>query len=93
VREAEAEAARRLADAQGAAAGFRAALNAARASPELYRFRRRLEALEDGLADRSLFVVDHRLRSGGGELWIDVRPGTSPPAPFDVRPGTAPPTP
>jgi regulator of protease activity HflC (stomatin/prohibitin superfamily) len=93
VREAEAEAARRLADAQGAAAVFRAAMNAARASPELYRFRRRLEALEDGLADRSLFVVDHRLRSGGGELWIDVRPGATPPAPFDGRPGTPPPTP
>jgi regulator of protease activity HflC (stomatin/prohibitin superfamily) len=81
VREAEAEAARRLADAEGAAAGFRAALNAARASPELFRFRRRLEALEDGLADRSLFIVDHRLRTGAGELWIDVRPGTSPPTP------------
>jgi regulator of protease activity HflC (stomatin/prohibitin superfamily) len=81
VREAEAEAARRLADAEGAAAGFRAALNAARASPELFRFRRRLEALEDGLADRSLFVVDHRLRTGAGELWIDVRPGTPTPTP------------
>jgi membrane protease subunit HflK len=81
VREAEAEAARRLADAAGAAAGFRAAFEAARTSPELFRFRRRLEALEDGLADRSLFVVDHRLRTGAGELWIDVRPGTSSPTP------------
>ena len=81
VREAEAEAARRLADAAGAAAGFRAALEAARASPELFRFRRRLEALEDGLAERSLFVVDYRLRTGAGELWIDVRPGTSPSTP------------
>jgi membrane protease subunit HflK len=81
VREAEAEAARRLADAEGAAAGFRAALSAARTSPDLFRFRRRLEALEDGLTDRSLFVVDHRLRTGAGELWIDVRPGTSPPPP------------
>jgi regulator of protease activity HflC (stomatin/prohibitin superfamily) len=78
VQEAEAEAARRLADAAGAAAGFRAALDASRTSPELFRFRRRLEALEQGLADRSLFVVDHRLRRGAGELWIDVRPGTSP---------------
>jgi regulator of protease activity HflC (stomatin/prohibitin superfamily) len=81
VREAEADAARRLADAEGAAAGFRAAWTAARASPELFRFRRRLEALEDSLADRSLFVVDHRLRTGAGELWIDVRPGTTPPTP------------
>jgi regulator of protease activity HflC (stomatin/prohibitin superfamily) len=81
VREAEAEAARRLADAVGAAAGFQAALGASRASPELFRFRRRLEALEDGLAERSLFVVDHRLRTGAGELWIDVRPPSSPSTP------------
>ncbi|HEV8309737.1 MAG TPA: protease modulator HflK [Methylomirabilota bacterium] len=79
IREAEAEAARRLADAEGAAARFRAALSASRTSPELFRFRRRLEALEDGLADRSLFVVDHRLRTGAGELWIDIRPGTQTP--------------
>ena len=74
VREAEADAARRLADAEGAAAGFRGALTANRAAPELFRFRRRLEALEDGLADRGLFVVDHRLRAAAGELWIDLRP-------------------
>lgn len=79
VREAEAEAARRLADAEGAAAGFRAALSAARMSPDLFRFRRRLEALEDGLADRSLFIVDYRLRTGAGELWIDLRPGAQNP--------------
>src|SRR5262249_46782581 len=66
IREAEAEASRRLADAEGAAARFRAALSAARASPELFRFRRRLEALEAGLADRRLFVIDHRLRAAGG---------------------------
>jgi regulator of protease activity HflC (stomatin/prohibitin superfamily) len=92
LREAEADAARRLADAHGAASAFRAALGAARSAPELFRFRRRLEALEDGLADRSLFVVDHRLRKGGGELWIDVRPGTPAPTPFEVRPGSAIPT-
>ena len=70
----EAEAARRLADAKGAAARFLATLGASRAGPELFRFRRRLEALEEGLAGRSLFIVDHRLRTGAGELWIDMRP-------------------
>jgi regulator of protease activity HflC (stomatin/prohibitin superfamily) len=93
VREAEADAARRLADAQGAAAGFRAALSAARRAPTLFRFRRRLEALEAGLADRRVYVVDRHLRTGGGELWIDVRPGTSPPALVDVRPPGPPPLP
>ncbi len=72
-REAEGESARRLADARGAAAGFLAARSAARAAPELFRFRRRLEAVEAALADRSLFVVDHRLQSGSGAFWIDLR--------------------
>ena len=79
VQEAAAEGARRLADAQGAAARFLATLGASRTAPELFRFRRRLEALEEGLASRSLFVVDHRLRPGAGELWIDARPATSKP--------------
>jgi regulator of protease activity HflC (stomatin/prohibitin superfamily) len=89
IREAEAEASRRLADAEGAAARFRAALSAAHASPELFRFRRRLEALEAGLADRRLFVIDHRLRAVGGELWIDAR--TEPPPAQELPPPASPP--
>jgi regulator of protease activity HflC (stomatin/prohibitin superfamily) len=72
----EAEAARRLAEAKGAAVRFLATLGASRTGPELFRFRRRLEALEEGLAGRSLFIVDHRLRTGAGELWIDMRSAT-----------------
>ena len=79
VQEAEAEGARRLAEAKGAAVRFLATLGASRTGPELFRFRRRLEALEEGLAGRSLFIVDHRLRTGAGELWIDVRPTTPKP--------------
>jgi regulator of protease activity HflC (stomatin/prohibitin superfamily) len=79
IRSAEAEAAGRLAEAEGGAAGFLAALSPYRTAPELFRFRRRLEAVEDGLADRSLFVVDHRLRAGAGDLWIDLRPGSPKP--------------
>lgn len=78
-RQAEAEAARRLAEAQGGAVGFQAARRGQAAAPELYRFRRRLEALEEGLLDRSLFVVDHRLTTGPGEFWIDLR--SAPPNP------------
>ena len=76
VQEAEAEGARRLAEARVRRSGFLATLGASRTGPELFRFRRRLEAMEYGLAGRSLFIVDHRLRTGAGELWIDVRPTT-----------------
>jgi regulator of protease activity HflC (stomatin/prohibitin superfamily) len=79
VQEAEAEGARRLADANGSAVRFLATLGASRTGPELFRFRRRLEALEEGLAGRNLFIVDHRLRTDAGELWIDVRPTTPKP--------------
>jgi regulator of protease activity HflC (stomatin/prohibitin superfamily) len=79
VRESEAEAAWRLADAHGAAARFQAAREAHVAAPRLYRFRQRLEALEEGLRERSLFVLDHRLTARAGELWIDLRSGTSTP--------------
>ena len=71
---AEGEAARRLADARGAAAGFLAARQAYQAAPDLFRLRRRLEAVEEALTDRRLFVIDERLRAGAGDLWIDLRP-------------------
>jgi regulator of protease activity HflC (stomatin/prohibitin superfamily) len=72
-READGDAARRLADAHGAVAGFLAAFSAKNASPDLFQFRRRLEAVEEALTDRRLFVVDHRLRTAAGDLCIDLR--------------------
>jgi regulator of protease activity HflC (stomatin/prohibitin superfamily) len=74
IQEVEADAARRLADARGTATAFRGVVTAARAAPDLFRFRRRLEAIESALTDRSLFVIDRRLRTGTGDLWIDLRP-------------------
>jgi len=74
IQKAEADAALRLADARGAASGFLGALEAARAAPELFRFRQRLEALEKALTGRNLFVVDRRFRTETGNLWIDLRP-------------------
>jgi regulator of protease activity HflC (stomatin/prohibitin superfamily) len=79
MREAEGHGARRLAEATGAVARFRAAQVAAEAAPELFRFRRQMEAVEEALADRSLYVVDHRLAPGSGEPWIDFRPATPTP--------------
>jgi regulator of protease activity HflC (stomatin/prohibitin superfamily) len=76
---AEAAAAARRAEAAGAAARFESLLEQHRAAPELFRFGRRLEALETGLADVSLYVVDRTLRARGGELWLDLRPTPSGP--------------
>lgn len=41
-----------------------------RADREDYTFRRRLEALEKGLASRRFTVVDARFQRDGGELWM-----------------------
>jgi regulator of protease activity HflC (stomatin/prohibitin superfamily) len=76
---ADAEGAARRAEAAGAAARFESLLEQHRAAPGLFRFRRRLEALETGLADVSLYVVDRTLRARGGELWLDLRPAPSGP--------------
>jgi regulator of protease activity HflC (stomatin/prohibitin superfamily) len=70
---AEAAAAARRAEATGAATRFESLLDQHRAASELFRFRRRLEALEAGLADVSLYVVDRTLPARGGELWLDLR--------------------
>jgi regulator of protease activity HflC (stomatin/prohibitin superfamily) len=81
VQDADGEATRRLADARGAAAGFVAALRAHQAAPALFRFRRRLEAVEEALPDRRLFVIDQRLGAATGDLWIDLRPAPETPNP------------
>jgi regulator of protease activity HflC (stomatin/prohibitin superfamily) len=76
---AEAAAMARRAEAAGAAARFESLLDQDRAAPDLFRFRRRMDALETGLADVSLYVVDRTLRARGGELWLDLRPTPSGP--------------
>jgi len=76
---AEAAGAARRAEAAGAAARFESLLEQHRAASELFRFRRRLEAMETGMADVSLYVVDRTLRARGGDLWLDLRPTPSVP--------------
>jgi membrane protease subunit HflK len=76
---AEAAAVARRAEAAGAATRFESLLSQHRTAPELFGFRRRLEALETGLADVSLYVVDRTLPARGGELWLDLRPTPSAP--------------
>jgi regulator of protease activity HflC (stomatin/prohibitin superfamily) len=67
---ARAKAANDLARAAGEAWSFRTLESQYRASPEEYFFRRRLEALEKGLADKHFTVVDSRFQRDGGELWL-----------------------
>ena len=70
VNRAGADAAENLGKAAGQAWGFRTIESQFRASPEDYYFRRRLEALENGLAGRRYIVVDSRFQRDGGELWL-----------------------
>ncbi|MBN2489565.1 MAG: hypothetical protein JXQ29_01790 [Planctomycetes bacterium] len=82
VRAAEGAAAADVAEAEGQAARFLAACEASRAAPELFAFRRWLEALEEGLGRAAIdvYVLDHTLEeerpgAGAGEFWLDLRPG------------------
>ena len=59
-----------LAQAAGGAWSFRTLESQYLAAPEEYRFRRRLETLENGLAGRHFTVVDTRIQRDGGELWL-----------------------
>jgi regulator of protease activity HflC (stomatin/prohibitin superfamily) len=67
---ARAEGAAALARAAGEAWSFRTLESQYLAAPEEYRFRRRLETLENGLAGRHFTVVDTRIQRDGGELWL-----------------------
>jgi regulator of protease activity HflC (stomatin/prohibitin superfamily)/F0F1-type ATP synthase assembly protein I len=67
---ASAEAAERLARAAGESWSFRALEAQYNAAPEEYRFRRRLETLENGLAGRELTIIDDRILKAGGGLWL-----------------------
>lgn len=68
---ARAEAVRRLATARGEAATFEGHLESYRSDPELYRFRRTLEAQETFLADQPFVVLDHRLERDGATVLIE----------------------
>jgi regulator of protease activity HflC (stomatin/prohibitin superfamily) len=67
---AHAEGAEALARAAGEAWSFRTLESQYLAAPEEYRFRRRLETLENGLAGRHFTVVDTRIQRDGGQLWL-----------------------
>lgn len=66
--EAQAEAVRNLARARGEASSFEGHLESYRDEPELYRFRRTLEAQETFLAEQPFVVLDHRLERDGATV-------------------------
>ena len=76
--EAMAYGAGRLATARGESEGFRLLVGAVRSQPLLYRFRRRIEALEEGLPGKRLYVVSKEfvISRGPGDdrgIWFDLR--------------------
>ena len=68
--QASADASTRLAQARGEAAAFSAVEQSYRASPSLFRYRRRMEVLEAKLKDRRLYVLDARFEGDGGNVWL-----------------------
>jgi membrane protease subunit HflK len=73
VLQAQAAAGLRIAEAHAGASRFTATLAPYHAAPDLFRFRRRLETLEQATPDLNLFVVDHRIGTSADDLWIDLR--------------------
>jgi regulator of protease activity HflC (stomatin/prohibitin superfamily) len=67
---ARADAARARQSAAGESAGFRTLEAAYKADPGEFRFRRRLEVLEQTLPAERVTVLDTRLERDGAELWL-----------------------
>ena len=70
MRTAAAERIQRLSVARGEAMAFDFLEAQYRTSPEVYRFRRRLETLEAVLSDKPYHIIDARLEQEGGALWF-----------------------
>ena len=67
---AEADASKRLAQARGEAAAFTAVELSYRASPALFRYRRRMDVLEGNLENQRLYILDDRFEADGGNVWL-----------------------
>jgi len=73
--EASAYSAERIAVARGEATGFKLLAAEFSNEPFLFRFRRRIEALELGLGGKRLYIVNEEFLASDGEagLWFDLR--------------------
>jgi hypothetical protein len=63
-------AAERRAGAVGEAEAFLSLRARVRTAEADYRFRRRMEAMAQNLADRSVVILDHRLERDGMAVWL-----------------------
>jgi|GEM_PF-1635393 len=70
IRTSTAERTLRLALAKGEAIAFESLEAQYAANPDLYRFRSRLETLEEVLGGKSYHVIDARIEQDGGALWF-----------------------
>ena len=70
LRTAAAERIQRLSVAKGEAIAFGALEAQYEVNPELFRYRRQIETLEEVLADKSFHVIDSRIERDGGSLWF-----------------------
>ena len=70
VKAAKAQKVQRIAEARGEAAAFSAVEESYRLAPELFEFRRLLEAREAQLAGQSFVVIDDRFERDGGAVWV-----------------------
>ena len=68
---ARADSAQSVAVAAGESWSFRTLESQYRTAPDEYMFRRRLEALEQGLTGHPFTIVDFRFLRDGGELWVN----------------------
>ncbi len=70
IRTSTAERTMQLALAKGEAIAFESLEAQYAANPDLYRFRSRLETLEEVLGGKSYHVIDARIEQDGGALWF-----------------------
>ena len=70
VRTASAESLERLAEANGEAIAFQTLEAQYDVNPSLYRFRRRLETLEEVLPEKAYHLLDSRIERDGGAVWF-----------------------
>jgi regulator of protease activity HflC (stomatin/prohibitin superfamily) len=70
VNQAQSEAATRLGEATGESIAFEALKQSYAVSPSLFRFRRRMETLEEAFQEGAYYIIDDRIERDGGHLWI-----------------------
>lgn len=77
IKKATGDGAKRLGNARGEAAKFGSVRAAYAASPQDYKERLWMETMEDTLAGKKIFIVDHKAKSPAPDYTVDLRPAGS----------------